>query len=321
MLKLLRVGISGLLCMVFSVPLAIIAKSRDIRDEPIVVLVLNMLATALLFSSSLAIVSVSDLLTEVHPLLCSVLISLGAGALSGFKLSALFLAVEQFVAVVFPLRSFALISRHLKAMVALTWLLLVGNATFGTVCYLLGLETVAEFNRRVFGINNHAKQCQWDTQTNIFMLYFEICMLLLYISTSILLIYAAVQGLKHERRISRENNNDNEQQFLIRFKSFKRIVKVLLVVVFIDIIGACFRFGSRWFVQSPLFTIIHYLRILFIIIECWTYGFSHMTTRKAIRSFFGFHENQVHPEQRREHELPARQSQAVPDEEPGEELH
>ena len=79
----------------------------------------------------------------------------------------------------------------------------------------------------------------------------------------------------------------------MRFKSFKRLVKVLLMLLAIDIIGAGFRVSSRWLLQSTMLTIIHYLRILGLTVECWTYGFSHRTVRNTIREFFGLRENRM----------------------------
>ncbi|KAF0309398.1 hypothetical protein FJT64_019492 [Amphibalanus amphitrite] len=322
MFESLRVGISALLCLVFAVPLAIIAKNRELREEPMVILVLNMTASALLFSSTFVVVSVGDILTsnDIPPLLCCLFVSVGTSSLGAFKLSALFLAVEQFVAVNFSLRHFAIMSRWAKRLICLTVIFWVVSTLFGIICYLLGLETIEEFDQRMFSIHNHHEQCKWERSANIFMFYSENCMLVCCLGTCALLIHTAVQGMKHQNRISQENGGNTSLLFMVRYKSFKRIVKVLLTIVVIDLVGTGFRVASRWFVQSPVFTIVHYLRILFLIIECWTYGLSHLTIRNAMKSFFGFRQSRVVPDET-EDQQPAPESQHDDQREMDEESH
>ena len=138
----MRVSLALLLTLIFGIALTIIAKVRNIRDKSVVMLVLNMVATAFLFCCLVAFVSTADVVTanSTPPLLCFPSLSLGTGALIAFKLSTLCLAVEQFVAVVFPLRHLVIMSRWARRMIALTWLFVVLFTSFGLLAYFLGLR-------------------------------------------------------------------------------------------------------------------------------------------------------------------------------------
>ena len=287
MLELLRVTVTALMCLAFAVPLFIIAKNRDIREEPIVVLVINMLAAAVLFSCIFTGIAVGDSLSDnnIPPLLCTFLISLGASAVGGFKLIALFLAVEQFIAVT-SMSHYAIMSRWVQRMVGLAWLFITVHTSFGISCHLLGLDTVVEFDRRMFGIDNHINNCRYETVTSLFHFSLEIFMFCFSFATCVLLIYTAVQGIKQERRISRGDASNHSRHFLVRFKSFKRIVKVLLTGVCLDIVATGFRIATRWYIDSSVLMIVHYFRVLFLITEFWTYGLSHVVVRNVLLSSF-----------------------------------
>ena len=309
MLEWLRISLAGLLTLVFAVPLAALAKNRTIRDEPVGMLVLNMTLTAFLFSSLFVFTVAVDLATanNTPPVLCLSVISLGTSLLVAFKLSTLCLAVEQLIAVAFSLHHFSVMDRWTKRMLTLTWLFAFANTFFGLLCYYLDMETTTEFDSRVFDVDDDVKQCRWKRQANVFMIFNEAFLFLFSISSCALLIYTAFQGIKHERRLVLIQVNNQPQQFVMRFKSFKRIVKVLLTMLVVDIVGTGFRISSHWLIQSPLITLVHYLRILLLIVEYWTYGLSHTTVRNTLKAFFGIPENQIHPE---EHALPVRQPQS-----------
>ena len=296
MLGFIRFCVGIVLSLVFAVPLAIIAKRPALCEESLVMLVINMTLTALSFAFLFAINSASDMVTgeNTSVLFCLPVLSIGSSAFVAIKLSTFFLAVEQFVAIVYPLRHFSIMSRWVKKMIALNWLFILAHGLFCLISFFSGLESTLEFDKRVFGVEHHVTQCRWERLANVYMLSVEICLLLFSVSTCALLIYTAVQGIKHERRIAQDDITSQTQHFVTHFKSFKRIVKVLMTLVVIEIVGAGFRIGSRWLLQSPLFSIIHNLRMLAVIVECWVYGYNSTTVRTAITAFF-FRSSQVQP--------------------------
>ena len=73
----------------------------------------------------------------------------------------------------------------------------------------------------------------------------------------------------------------------MRYKSFKRIVKLLIIFLTIDILGTAIHLSSHWINLPPPFHFIEIGRIICLVIEYWAYGISNAIINKAIRSFFG----------------------------------
>ena len=199
-----RVGVPAVLTLAFAVPLTVIMKNRTIREEPMVMLVLNMTVILFAFNALFFVTSVSDWLTgnDTPALMCSLLMSAGLGIFGGFKLSTLFLATEQFIAVVFSLRHYTIMSKWVNRMIIFTWLFVLVFVLFCLTTDLLGLETIAEFDIRVFGVDHQISTCGWQKVSSVFMLVFQIVFSLFSIVTCSLLIYTAVEGMKHEKRIT-----------------------------------------------------------------------------------------------------------------------
>ena len=294
----LRVGIPAVLTVVFAIPLVVIIRNPTIREEPMVVLILSMTAILVIFSLDFGVISVVDLLTEndTPSLLCSLLSTFGLSLLVGFKLSTVFLAVEQYVAVIFPLQHYVTMSGWANKMVVFTWLFIAALATFGVACFQAGLETTIEFDIRVFDTETATCECGWRDLTVAHMVTSMIFFNGFSILNCVLLLYTAVQGLKHERRIA-EGEADRDQKFLVRFKSFKRIIKLLLTFLIIDIIGTVFHIVSRGLLMPPqLLFGTHLLRVMSLLVEYWAYGFSNTIIPKALKAFFGFRQNQAEPQ-------------------------
>ncbi|KAF0291740.1 hypothetical protein FJT64_010196 [Amphibalanus amphitrite] len=211
-----RIGVPAALMVLFAVPLIVIIKSRTIREEPMVLLILNMTAVLVSFNALFFVISIVDAVTanNMPHLLCSFLLSTGLAVFGGFKLSTLLLAAEQYVAVVFSLQHFTIMSR-------------------------------------------------W--------------------------------GLKHEKRIAGDNTSRQTENFVLRFKSFRRIVKLLLIFLIIDIIG----------------TVIHIISRCSLVVEYWAYGISNAIIPKAIKKFFGFRRNHREPQGRPADSVPPRQPPAA----------
>ena len=292
----LRVIVPAVLILIFAVPLTVIAKNRTIRGEPMVILILNMTLVLFFFSLMFLIITTVDILFAFHtpPLLCGVMASVGLSIYGGFKLSTLFLALEQYIAVAFSLRHFTIMSQWVYKMVGITWLYITILTLFSLACYNLGLETIAEFDVRVLGVDYNMTRCGWQVMTNVHMVTTQICSTVLSILTCVLLVYAAVQGLKHEKRIAAGDISRQTQRFMMRLKSFKRIVKILLLFLTMDIAGTGLHILSRWFLlPAPFLAFIHIVRVLCLIIEYWAYGLSNTIIPRAIKTFFGLRPSQV----------------------------
>ena len=149
-----------------------------------------------------------------------------------------------------------------------------------------GLENTAEFHQRVFDVKRHLKQCSWEKMSNVYILLVEASFLVLSISACSLVIYTAVIGMRQEKRILEEQQvTHHTRRFLMNFKSFKQIVKVLLMLLAIDFLFCSFRIASRWFPQSTAATLFHLLRFPGLVIECWTFGLGHATIRSQVQKY------------------------------------
>ncbi|KAF0295543.1 hypothetical protein FJT64_006955 [Amphibalanus amphitrite] len=291
MIGWLRTGVPLVLTLIFALPLTVIARNRTIRGEPMVILILNMTIILFLFNFTSFALSAIDVQYgyDMPQLLCGVLMLIGVNIFGGFKVSTFFLALEQYIAVVFSLRHFTIMSRWVKRMVALTWFYIVTLTVVGLVCHHLELETVAEFDIRVLGIGHEIQKCGWQMIPNAFMVAFQACFLLFSMLTCAILLYTAYQGFKHEKRIAKGDVSHQTRRFMMRFKSFKRIVKLLVIFLLIDIIGTGIHIASRWFTLPPVFlNVTHFARVISLIVEYWAYGASNTIIRRAVRLFFGF---------------------------------
>ena len=289
MLLWLRVAVGAILTVSFSVPLAILASDASLREEPMTLLVINMTLVDLVFGVLFLATGLADLVLAagVPAPLCATLQYLLFGCAVAWKAATLCLAVDQLAAVAQPLRYNAIMSSWTRRLVALTWSCVPLMGLFGLVCYRLGLETSVEFDLRVLGVERHIAQCRWEVNAHLFMVVAEAVLLLLSLSSGVLFVYAAVQGARHEWRLHPNN------RLFLRFKSFQRIVKVLLVVATIDVAAAGVRIGSRWSAHLGVTTLIQLLRVLCLIVEGWTYGLTQPAVRSTLAAFFGCRRGRV----------------------------
>ena len=294
-IRWVQVSVGAVLTLTLTVPLLIIVRRPILRRDSVVGLIVNLLLAGVLCTVLFFFASLSDALTgdSTPDGLCLPLCSFIVGAAISFKLAALSLAVEQFVAIIFSLRHGEISGRWHRRLVAITWL---GGALFSSaslVSYGLGCETTEEFNRRVLGVQNTTKRCNWFRVSNVVMLCFEVTLLTLSVSTCALLVITAAQGGKQERKLAVNDNTQRARRFTVRFKAFKRIVKVLLTLVVLDVLGAAARISSRWTADVPLITVISHARKLAFILDCWIHGLSYRPVRNALKDFFGFRQNEL----------------------------
>ena len=287
MLLSLKVTVGGLLTLNFFVPLWILGRNARLREEPMVLLVINLVLIGFAFALAFFITGMADVVFPggVPPPVCATLHYIMCGLVIAWKMAMLFLAVDQFVAVVHCLRYNFILNTLANRLVAITWCCVPLFCLLGLICYQLDLESSAEFDRRVYGIQHDIQECRWELHSHAYILAFEVVLLVLSIISAGLFVYTATQGMLQERRLAQRRQEDQGDLFLLRFKSFRRIVKILLLVATIDIIGKTLRISSRGSPQLEV-KIINMLRIPFMAGEAWVYGLSNVTIRKAIRDFF-----------------------------------
>ena len=179
-------------------------QQASIREEPRGVLVILLTMLGFTCACTLFTVATTDLVTdEATPLLfCYSVLSFGIGALIAFKMTALFLAVDQFVSVVHCLRYYTIMDHWMERMVGMTCGCILFFGIFGLACFHFELENTAEFHERVFGIKRHLSLCTWERLSGVYMLFVEISLLVLAIASCALALYTAVLGVRYEQSIT-----------------------------------------------------------------------------------------------------------------------
>ena len=283
-----KVLVGVFLILNFSVPLVAIARDPRLLEEPAPLLVFNMVVAKFVFGALFLVIGTLDVLfADGAPLpLCVSLQYLVMGAAHAMKAATVYLAVDQFVAIVHPLHYPAIMGDWLRWILLLTWCWIPIVGLYGLICYQLGMETAQEFDQRTLGTQDSAQECHWTKTSFVVTVFFEVTLLLMSTTSAVLFFYTALRGLQQQRRNNRRGQVDETSQFFLRFKSFKRIVKVLLTFLTLDIIGAGFRISSHWWPLLTLSRVIHLFRIIFVIVEAWTYGLSYPAVRRALRQLF-----------------------------------
>ena len=281
----IRAGAGILMMLVFLVLLLILVSKRSIREEPRGVLVIIMTLLGFAVPGTLFTVATADVVTgEATPLtFCCGVMSLAVGVAIAFKMSALFLAVDQYVAVVHCLHYYTIMEHWIQRMVGMICGCILFCVIFGLACFHLGLENTAEFHQRMFGVQRNLTRCSWEQLAGVYVLFGEIFLLVLAIATCALALYTAVVGLKYEKSITQQQVTPETRRFVTSFKSFKQIVKVLLVLLALDILSGVVRIASRWYPPSTVINLVQLPRLVGVIIECWTYGLGHATVRAHLR--------------------------------------
>ena len=292
----LQMLVGVLMMLHFSVPLVAIYRDPDLREEPTPRLVLNLALADFVFGivgfslGAFDVVSSKDIPLPV----CVSLQYVAMGTVLSIKAATFFLAVDQFVAVVHSLRYLTIMEEWMREMLLITWCWIPSMALYGFVCHQLGAESSQEFYQRVFGAQDSVEECHWVKVEFAVTTLFEMYLLLMTVTTAALFVYTATKGLQQERRDNLHGSVDQTSFFFLRFKSFKRIVKVLLTVLTLDIICTGIRIASGWDPQvDGLAQLVLLLRVLFLIVEAWTYGLSYPTVRSAIKKLFGFRSGRV----------------------------
>ena len=281
----LKVLVGLLLMGNFSIPLVAICRDRRLREDPMPLLVFNLALADFAFGALIFSIGVLDAFTSenVPPLVCASIQYLLTGSALAFKAATVYLAVDQFVAIVHSLHYRDIMGDWMPRIFLATWGWIPFAVLYGFISHLLEMETLHEFDQRTLGTQGSVKECRLTQRTFVVAVFFEATLTLMSFLSAALFVYTATKGFQQERRNNRRRQVDETSLFFLRFKSFKRIVKVLLTLLTADIIGAGFRIGSRFLPQMPVFQLGNLVRVLSIIVEAWTYGLSYPAVRSAIR--------------------------------------
>ena len=284
----LRIGAGSLLVLVFLVLVLVLASSRNIRAEPRGVLVIMLALLGLIIACVFITSTVTDMVAG--PLaFCHSVMTFGMGAVVAFKMTSLFLAFDQFVAVLHCLYYDIIMEDWIRRMAGMVCGCVLFFWMFGLACFHFEMESTSEFYHRVFGADNHPTHCSWKQMPNIYTATAEVTVLVLVTVTCSLALYTAVLGLRYEKCITQREDVQETRRFITSYKSFKQIVKVLLVLFTVDIVGRVVRIVSFWFPLSIAVTLFQLLNFIGFIIECWTYGLGHVTVRAQIRRYLCRH--------------------------------
>ena len=165
--EFLHIGAGSLLMLVFLVLLLVLDSKRSIREKPRGVLVIMLMLLGLTIPSVLITSTVTDMVAG--PLaFCHSVMPFVMGAIVAFRMTALFLAVDQFVSIVYCLRCNTIMYDWIKRMFGITCSCAPVLGIFGLACFHFKMESVAEFYHRVFGADNHPTHCSWKQMPNIY---------------------------------------------------------------------------------------------------------------------------------------------------------
>ena len=284
-----------LLTVNFSVPLITVVSHQDLWDEPMALLAGNMSLTSAILGILLALIGIYDLANSQGVALCRFLQYSSFGVGIAFKMAQVCAAIDQFVAVMFPIRHYSIIMRALPWLFGATWLTCAAQVLFGFVAHVLDMETFSEHITSQGG-NSTFTGCRWETAlANIYAIVVELEMMMFSFVTASLLIYTGVVGYRIKRRLLSEDrqpqqdgnsSGDYSQTFFGNYRAFKYIMVVLSLTTVMDIVAPIFRISSRWCPRPKLNGLLHQLRLFGFILEGWAYGLLNMKLRAAYRRMF-----------------------------------
>ena len=214
---------------------------------------------------------------------------------SAVKMAQLCAAVDQFVAVVYPLRHYSVMMRARPWLFTATWITCAAQLTFGFVAHLLDMESFSE-HVGTESNNTTFTGCRWETgMANVLTIVFELEMVTFSLVTASLLVYTGVVGYRFKARLVRRerqlqnngvNSGEDNQTFFENYRAFKKILMVLSLTVSLDIVAPILRISSRWHPRPKLNGLLHQLRLFGFIFEGWAYGLLNAKLRAAYRKTF-----------------------------------
>ena len=290
-----KIVVGTLLAANFCVPLATVVSNRDLWEEPMAVLAGNMSLTCTLFGIVHALVGVYNMTDSQSVLMCRFMQYNSFAVAIAFKAAQVCAAVDQFVAVVFPLRHYHIMMQARPWLFAATWLTWALQVIFGFVAHILDMDT---FSDHIVGQGNNSTftGCRWETAlANVYTIIGELELVLFSLATASLLVYTGVVGYRVKGRLTREarlqrqgdtDSNGDNQTFFNNYRAFKYIVMVLSLTTLTDIVTPILRIWSRWYPQPKLNGLMHQVRLLGFILEGWAYGLLNKKLRAASKKMF-----------------------------------
>ncbi|XP_037093591.1 olfactory receptor 2T7-like [Pollicipes pollicipes] len=142
MVPWLKVAVGSALALNYSIPLLVIGRTKTLHDEPMALLVANLALGDLLFVLNLLLIGSLDLIfNHVLYVVCqSVQIAASSLAIS-LKMAQMLVALDQFIAVVYPLHYRDIMDRWIKWLLVLPWLAVLFTAVAGAACSALQIGT------------------------------------------------------------------------------------------------------------------------------------------------------------------------------------
>ena len=284
-----------LLAANFCVPLVTVVSNRHLWEEPMAVLAGNISLTTTLLGIIFALIGIYDLADLESVALCRLLQYSAIGLGIAFKMAQVGAAVDQFVAVVHPLRHHPIMTQAQPWLLAATWLTCAAQVLFGFVAHMLDMETFSE-NAANQGNNAAFTGCRWETaMANVYTIFGELEMVTFSLVTASLLIYTGVVGYRVKARLVKEQRQRHQdgttgdsytQTFLDNYRASKNIMIVLSLTVSLDIVAPILRISSRWYPQPKLNGLLHQVRMFGFIFEGWAYGLLNAKLRAAYKKTF-----------------------------------
>ncbi|KAF0298954.1 hypothetical protein FJT64_003725 [Amphibalanus amphitrite] len=279
----------------FSFPLITVMVNEHLWEEPMAVLAANMALVSTGMGLSIMLIGLYDVVRIQSVTLCRGMQYSGMGLGVAFKASQMCVAVDQYVAVMYPLQHYSIMVQSRPLLFAVTWLTCVVHIVIGFIAHLLDLETFAERSERL-GSNTTYVGCRWESALSYYSSVFvEVEMVVFSLITASLLLHTGVVGHRIKARLMREtrdirrNNTssgedrDSNKTFLDNYRAFKKILVVLSLTVSLDVVAPILRISSHWYPQPMVNGFLHQVRLLAFISEGWAYGLLNTKLRAAYR--------------------------------------
>ena len=277
----------------FAVPLYTIVTNRQLWDEPMAVLAGNLSFICSCFGINIILIAAYDIVQLKLRGLCQALQYCGFGFGAAFKSAELFMAIDQFVAVVYPLQHYTWMTSAWRWLFAAGWLVWAIQPTFGMFAVAFGLKTRAETMSGYDSGEGVYEGCRWENSlAEAYAIFLEAQVLIFSLATAALFVCTGVVGHRAAARMKENRHGHNgiivqkDLKFLDNFKAFKRVACVLALTATLDIMWPTYRFVSRWYPMPEWNAFLHLLRILLFILEGWMYGLLNGKLRAAYKKKF-----------------------------------
>ena len=293
MLHLVKMGVGALLMISFACPLAMVALNPSLWDEPMVLLVTNLAVSDFALGLSLtAIGLVESLLPLQVSTPCAWAMFASYGVAVALKLMHLLLAVDQFIAIRFPLRYYELMDRMVHLLLAATWIAALLHLAAGMILFNFDVETVAERYDLLTNGTQQMRGCRYETVVPIvYHDTFEVELVVLSFSAAALFIYTAFVGIKQRARICEtraEVSRDLESHsFFANYRAFRKLLRVILLTLLLDGLALVQRRVSLSYPMPQISGLIHQLRLSLIVIEFLVYAMASAKLRAAFKKTLG----------------------------------